>query len=65
MTKDSHRQRPTTQTVLIVHDGKTHLGLDVQIGKRRLITDAAGRLLKRLDAKPRRRRPDETQGELF
>ena len=65
MTKDSHRQRPTTQTVLIVHDGKTHLGLDVQIGKRRLITDAAGRLLKRLDAKPRRRRKDETQGELF
>ena len=66
MTKDSHRQRPTTQTVLLVHDGKTHLGLDVQIGKRRLITDAAGRLLKRLDAKPRRRRrTDETQGELF
>lgn len=66
MTKDSHRQRPTTQTVLIVHDGKTHLGLDVQIGKRRLITDAAGRLLKRLDAKRRRRRrTDETQGELF
>ena len=67
MTKDQARgQRPTTQTVLIVHDGKTHLGLDVQIGKRRLITDAAGRLLKRLDAKPRRRRrTDETQGELF
>ena len=65
MTKDSPRQRPTTQTVLVVHDGKTHLGLDVQIGNRRLITDAAGRLLKRLDAKPRRRRTDETQGELF
>ena len=58
-------QRPTTQTVLIVHDGKTHMGLDVQIGKRRIITDAEGRLLKRLNAKPRRRRTDETQGELF
>ena len=66
MTKDVPRQRPTTQTVLIVHEGQTHLGLDVQIGKRRLITDAAGRLLKRLDASPRRRRrTDETQGELF
>ena len=66
MPKDSHRQRPTTQTVLIVHDGKTHLGLDVQIGKRRIITDAEGRLLRRLDSSPRRRRrTDETQGELF
>ena len=64
-TRQSREQRPTTQTVLIVHDGKTHLGLDVQIGKRRIITDAAGRLLKRLDGKPRRRRTDETQGELF
>lgn len=65
-TRQRREQRPATQTVLIVHDGKTHLGLDVQIGKRRLITDAAGRLLKRLDAKPRRRRrTDETQGELF
>lgn len=65
-TSQRREQRPATQTVLIVHDGKTHLGLDVQIGKRRIITDAEGRLLKRLDAKPRRRRrTDETQGELF
>ena len=57
-------QRPATQTVLLVHEGKTHLGLDVQIG-RRLLT-AAGRLLKRLAiTRPRRRRTDETQGELF
>ena len=59
-------QRPATQTVLLVHEGKTHLGLDVQIGRRRILTDAAGRLLKRLDiTRPRRRRTDETQGELF
>ena len=65
-TRQRREPRPATQTVLIVHDGKTHLGLDVQIGKRRLITDAAGRLLRRLDGKPRRRRrTDETQGELF
>ena len=70
MTKDpreapGRRARPTTQTVLIVHDGKTHLGLDVQIGKRRVITDAQGRLLMRVGGGGRRRRKDETQGELF
>lgn len=65
-TSQRREQRPATQTVLLVHDGKTHLGLDVQIGRRRLLTDAAGRLLKRLDiTRPRRRRTDETQGELF
>ena len=69
MTKDPHdapgrSARPTTQTVLIVHEGKTHLGLDVQIGKRRIITDAEGRLLRRMGG-GRRRRKDETQGELF
>ena len=46
-TSQRREQRPATQTVLIVHEGKTHLGLDVQIGR------------------PRRRRTDETQGELF
>ena len=70
MTKDPREapgrsSRPTTQTVLIVHDGKTHLGLDVQIGKRRVITDAKGRLLMRVGGGGRRRRKDETQGELF
>ena len=59
MAKDPRpAQRPTTQTVLIVHNGQTHLGLDVQIGKRRVITERQGAAA---DA-DRRRRPPAPQG---
>lgn len=56
--------RAMTQTALVVHNGKTQLALDVQRGKRRLITTQDGAIVQTITtAKPKK--SNANQGELF